>query len=134
MALYRESPISGSTYRRAFHVIMENSLNKLPKVFYIEEDVVILSNNVITTTAVTGPPLGGVVNANGVIELRDVVTKEPTGQYVPASLVYAALYSDYINRAEARDAAEAALLAQSLTVNTSAEVSVVAPDAAVVEE
>lgn len=126
MALYRETPVTGSTYRRAVQVIMENPLNQTPRVLYLEEDVFILSNTV-TTMAVTGAPLGGAVNPAGVIELRDVNTKERTGQFVPASLVYAALYSDYINRAEARDAAAQALLAQAVTGDTNTVV-VDAPD------
>lgn len=105
MSLYAQTPIAnGSTYKRAISIVIDNSLGRPePYVTYNEESVV-LSNNTPIFSRPDGM-LTGTVNLSANIALRDPFTGELTGSELPVVTLYQALYSDYVNRALERDAA-----------------------------
>lgn len=99
---YSETPITGVSRKRAKQTIIDNFLDQPPYITYQEETVATINGEQRQETAGT---VGGLVDPEGVIALRDLDTGELTGDTVPVSLIYAALYSDYLNRAFERDAA-----------------------------
>lgn len=127
MSLYAQENIVGNRYKRAATIVINNPLGGQPTVIYNEEWVV-LHNNVPVFTK-SDAVVSGNINIGDTIALRDLVTGELTGETVPILLVYQALYSDYMNRAIARDQAA---LAQSVTAN-STQVVVSSPEATVTE-
>lgn len=118
MSLYAQNPIAnGVSYKRASSIIISNNLSpSLPVVTYSEE-MVVLSDGVPIFSKPDGMVTGS-VNLAEVIQLRDPATGELTGQVLPVSTLYVALYSDYVNRALQRDAAQQAALAQQLNATT----------------
>lgn len=99
---YNETPIEGVSRKRAKQIIIDNFLEQPPYITYQEETVATINGEQRQETAGT---VGGPVDPEGVIALRDLDTGELTGDTVPIAVVYAALYSDYLNRAKARDEA-----------------------------
>ena len=105
MADYKETTIDGTAWQRAGQIIIENTYNGLPVVQYVEETALKIGEKVYRDRVGI---LQYSVDPLAVIELRDPETLELTGDTIPVALVHQALLSDYINRAEARDAALAA--------------------------
>nr|QMP83775.1 MAG: hypothetical protein [Caudoviricetes sp.] len=101
MADYKETDVSGVAWQRAYQILILNPLGELPTVRYDEEQVINLNDEQIKQPVNT---LGYTVDPLGIIELRDPVTLELTGETIPVALVHQALFSDYINRAQTRDA------------------------------
>ena len=97
---YDEIPIEGVSRKRAKQIIIDNFLDQPQYITYQEETVATLNGKQFQETAGT---VGGAVNPEGVIALRDLDTGELTGDTVPVAMIYAALYSDYLNRAFERD-------------------------------
>jgi hypothetical protein len=97
---YDETPIEGVSRKRAKQIIIDNFLDQPPYITYQEETVAVINSEQHQETAGT---VGGPVDPEGVISLRDLDTGELTGETVPVGLIYAALYSDYLNRAFERD-------------------------------
>jgi hypothetical protein len=98
---YNETPIEGVSRKRARQIIIDNFLDNPPFITYQEETVIVVNGAQRQETSGT---VGGAVNPEGVIALRDLDTGELTGDTVPVAVIYAALYSDYLNRAFERDA------------------------------
>jgi hypothetical protein len=100
MADYKETDVSGVAWQRAYQILILNPLGQAPTVRYDEEQVINLNDGQIKQFVGN---LGYTVDPLGIIELRDPVTLELTGESVPVALVHQALLSDYINRAKERD-------------------------------
>jgi hypothetical protein len=100
MADYKETDVSGVAWQRAYQILILNPLGELPTVRYDEEQVINLNNEQIKQFVGN---LGYTVDPLGIIELRDPETLELTGETIPVATVHEALFSDYINRAMARD-------------------------------
>ena len=100
MINYNETQIAGTAWQRAYKVEFMNELGKVPYVHYMEEKVVDLGNGEYMHKLMGD--LGG--PAAPTIELRDPATGLLTGESISMDVVSVALYSDYINRALARDA------------------------------
>jgi hypothetical protein len=101
MSNYRETTAESTFWRRAYQVVINNPLEEIPKdILFFEEDVVSVDSTVITNKA-------GFIRTNydktAFINLRDPETGEPTGNLIPQSQVYQALYTMYIDAAIARD-------------------------------
>ena len=102
MANYKEVKGSGTSWRRAKQVIINNPLetNTGKQIMFIEEDVVSLDGNVFKKDV-------GFVSTNYnkdyIINLRDPATGERTGTTISQSVIYQALYSLYLDIAENRD-------------------------------
>jgi hypothetical protein len=102
MADYKETTINGKSWDRAQLAIISNHYGQVPTVTYQEERILALDTGNIQR------PLGQLsytIDPLGEIELVDVDTLLPTGETIPVALVHQALFSDYINRAKARDEA-----------------------------
>lgn len=97
---YNETPISGTTRKRAKQIIIDNFLDQPPYITYQEETVASINGEQRQETAGT---VGGAIDPESSIALRDLDTGELTGETVPVGLIYQALYSDYLNRAFERD-------------------------------
>jgi hypothetical protein len=100
MADYKEQTVSGTSWQRAWQITIANTLGGPPSVCYNEESVINLNDGQIRQM------LGSInytVDPEGIIELRDPETLELTGETIPVATVHEALFSDYINRALARD-------------------------------
>ena len=102
MANYKETTGAGVSWRRAKQVIINNPLEATTskQIMFIEEDVVSLENNIFKKDA-------GFVSTNYdkdyLISLRNPETGEKTGTTISQSIIYQALYSLYLDIAEARD-------------------------------
>jgi hypothetical protein len=105
MADYNEQTVSGTAWQRAWQIVIANPLGGIPTVRYDEEQVINLDSEQIRK-AVDGGGIGYTIDPAGTIALRDPETLELTGETVPVALVHQALFSDYINRATARDSQE----------------------------
>ena len=105
MADYKETTIDGTAWQRAGQIVIENTYEGLPVVQYVEESALKIGEQVYRNRVGV---LQYTVDPLAVIELRDPETLELTGDSIPVALVHQALLSDYINRAEERDALMAA--------------------------
>ena len=103
MADYKETTVSGVAWQRAYQILILNPLGQVPTVRYDEESVINLNDDQQIKQVVS--TLGYTIDPEATIELRDPETLELTGESIPVALVHQALFSDYINRAKARDEA-----------------------------
>lgn len=106
MADYKETTVNGKSWDRAQLAIISNHYGQMPTVTYQEERILALDGGNIRQQL---GQLSYDIDLMGVIELVDVETLLPTGETIPVALVHQALFSDYINRAKARDAANSKL-------------------------
>jgi hypothetical protein len=99
---YNESSISGTAYTRCNQVVINNPKGGVPSMAFLEERFIELGADSIAR------PVGAInasFRADGVFQLIDPTTGEPTGTVMTHEQVYAVLYSLYISEALARDAA-----------------------------
>lgn len=105
MADYQESNVSGTMWRRAHKIIINNGYEKTKGIIFRESDAVLLGDKYIET------PAGSVYasltpeTATEQIPLRDPETGADLGQTFTPMQLYAMLYSLYLHQAEERDAA-----------------------------
>lgn len=101
MANYKEQTGSGTSWTRAKQVIINNNYNSTKNILFFEEDIATVGDKVFQSSA-------GMVTAafdpEYLINLRDPQTGEKTGNVIPQSVIYQAIYSLYLDLAEARDA------------------------------
>lgn len=100
MADYKETDVSGVAWQRAQVIIIGNQYQQPQTVTYQEEVLINLNDGTVQQ------PVGSLsytIDPMGEIELRDPATLELTGESIPVALIHQALFSDYINRAMARD-------------------------------
>jgi len=102
MANYKEITGTGTSWRRAKKVIIDNPAHSsLPKTaLFIEEDAVSINEKIISTDAGS---VTAYFNPQDGIELRDPQTGEKTGVIVGQTYLYQLLYSLYMQTAENRD-------------------------------
>ena len=106
MADYQETTIAGKAWKRAWQIVIANTLGGAPMVRYEEEAVINFDDGKQIRQMAGG--FGYTVDPLAEISLVDVETLLPTGETVPVALVHQALFSDYITRAKARDEEQAA--------------------------
>jgi hypothetical protein len=104
MADYKEQTVTGTSWHRAWQILIANPLGGIPTVRYDEEQVINLDSEQIRKS-VEGGGIGYTIDPLAEIKLRDPETLELTGETIPVATVHVALLSDYINRALARDSA-----------------------------
>lgn len=103
MANYKETTGSGTAWKRARQVLISNDLNNPEKtILFFEEDVATIGDKQIKADSRL---IQTVFDPEASISLRDPTTGEYTGNTVSQYLVYQALYSLYLNLAEAQDTA-----------------------------
>ena len=108
---YKETPISGRTWRRAKAVRIDNPYLETPKILFEEEDVVEIGSTLIKTpymqlddpTSPTAGVLGGEFKANGSFPLIDPTTNLPLGVTMTHQELYVAFYSLYAYFTNLRD-------------------------------
>ena len=108
MADYNETTVTGTAWQRAWQITIANTLGGAPLVRYDEEVVINFEDGKRIRQPAQSMGISYQIDPLAEIELRDPETLELTGDTIPVALVHQALLSDYINRAEARDAALAA--------------------------
>lgn len=102
MANYKETTAEGTVWRRAKQVNISNYLEDIPKpIVFMEEDVAVIGQQKFYTNRGT---VQTTYDPEYLINLRDPETGEKTGVVVKQSMIYLALYSLYLDCAEARDA------------------------------
>lgn len=109
--VYQQQTLTGEARQRASVIRIINPVNGAPTIIYEEERIAEVDGQVVQLPLILPinrptpgrPQLGGQIDLASEIPLRDVATGELTGGSVPIALVYQALYSDYLNRAFARD-------------------------------
>ena len=103
MAQYNESTASGTTWTRCDQIVIRNPFAGLEKsATFSEENVAVIGEKILMSRAGF---LNKVFNPSEVIELRDPITGETTGETVTHQELYNILYSLYIQTATARDQA-----------------------------
>lgn len=102
-ANYNESAVSGTTWTRCCRVTCENPLGGMPRVVMSEEDVIVVGTD--TLTRLRMHPLAVTFDPAGSIPLLNPTTGEAVGSSMSHEVLFAALYSLYMQAAAARDAA-----------------------------
>ena len=105
MADYNETTVTGTAWQRAWQITIANTLGGAPLVRYDEEVVINFEDGKRIRQPAQSMGISYQVDPLAVIELRDPETLELTGDTIPVALVHQALFSDYVNRAKARDEA-----------------------------
>lgn len=105
MADYKAANVAGTSWQRCFAISISNPHNGFPSVAYSEEKVIDLGNGDFVKRSVELPQLVTPFDSATVIPLRDPATGELTGQTTTMGVVYATLYSAYMDAALKRDAA-----------------------------
>ena len=101
MANYQETTGSGTSWKRARQVIVNNNYEGSKNILFFEEDIAELGGKIFRSEA---GMVATLFDPEYIINLRDPETGERTGNVVLQSLVYQALYSLYLDLAEQRDA------------------------------
>ena len=102
MSNYKETTVTGTSYKRCNQVLIINRLGATPTVKFDEQAVITLD----TETIVKGAgEIDLVFDQSQAVPLRDPVTGDLTGEQTTYGDIYATLYSAYIAAALARDAA-----------------------------
>lgn len=101
---YQHSTVAGESWVRAKRIVIENELGKSPKIKFVEEKVVNTDN---------GDKFSkdkGVLDVNAtdelmteMVEIKDPVTGEPTGESVSFGHIYTLLKSTYLHFSHLRD-------------------------------
>jgi hypothetical protein len=102
MPNYKEQAVTGTAWRRARMVQINNESNSVPTVTFVEEEITDLGGVVVHTDVEN---LSDDYSQNREIALLDPETFEPSGQTISEGLIYLALFSKYMALAAARDAA-----------------------------
>jgi hypothetical protein len=100
MANYKEQTGSGTSWTRAKQVIINNEYAGNKNITFFEENIAQLGDKIFKTESGI---LSTRFDPEYLISLRNPETGEKTGNVILQSLVYQALYSLYLDLAEARD-------------------------------
>ncbi len=101
MADYKETTLEGTAYTRCDSVLLSNPKDGLPGVAFHEQRYYNLDGEVVVRDMGSLPVS---YDPAGVIQLRNPATGELVGQTMSHDVLYAAMYSLYIQSALARDA------------------------------
>lgn len=104
MALYKETPITGTSYQRAFEARFSNPLNAPPSVEFMEERVRLVDADTILRESV-GSVSETMTDPAATFSLVDPVTLEPTQTTMTYGQIYLAAVSLYLHLANIRDTA-----------------------------
>lgn len=99
--LYQETQVTGSRYRRAKYVNINNSKGQVPQISFEEERITVLDDGKSFSESVGS--LSTAFDATSIIPLLDPETGEDTGNTMTQAEVFQALYSLYFKLAAERD-------------------------------
>lgn len=100
---YRETEILAQAWRRASQVWIDNPLNGVPSITFVEQDVLSAEDTITKREAGSLP---AVFDPPTVFQLRNPVTGEELGQTSTHQDLFVLLYSLYIDLAVKRDQAQ----------------------------
>lgn len=104
MPNYNESNISGTKWRRARSVVIDNTYGRPPIIAFSEEDIVSFDNSTMAQGMPPEvPPLRVLFNPSSIIDLIDPDTGNPLGTTITHMELYTALNSLYRQLAATRD-------------------------------
>lgn len=103
---YKQTEGSATKWRRASQIHIDNSRNAIPRIFFHEEDVLVLGTDEYHTPV--GSPVVGVFDPAGEIPLYNPLDGTPLGVSSTQQEFMVILYSLYMQLALQRDADEAA--------------------------
>jgi len=109
MANYKEDSFVGNSWIRCGSISIENRLNQTPQITFTEEEVLDLGVNQIVRPIT--PSLVSAFNPSKIINIRNPITNELTGQVSTYGEAYVLLSSAYYDMAYNRDAAALAYAA-----------------------
>jgi hypothetical protein len=101
MINYKESTVAGSVYQRCRYVQIDNTLNAVPKMYCLEEEVIIIPDREPMRRDVSSIDL--IFDPTSAIELINPETGEKLGSTVTHKELYVILHSLYIQAAANRD-------------------------------
>lgn len=101
MANYKEAQITGTTWKRAKSLNIQNPINGVPSISFMEEDAVNIGDRTIVGGETFG--LSASFDAASTFALVDPATGEPTGAVMTQGELEAALHSLYLDLAVKRD-------------------------------
>lgn len=102
---YRQESTTATKWRRGSGVRVYNPLNAAPSIHFTEEDVVQIGTSTVISEAPNDGMMVRAFSPTGEIPMRNPETGELTGSTVSHQMLYAILYSLYMETALARDAA-----------------------------
>ena len=97
---YQESQVSGTTWRRARRVVIDNPFQGQPQVIFAEEKIAMLDGEVIKSALGT---LTLDFDPEKTIDLLNPQTGEPVGASMNYGEIYAIIFSAYMAAANERD-------------------------------
>jgi hypothetical protein len=101
MPNYKETLLQGTKYQRACRITIDNPLDQTPSVTFIEEEVILNSDNtrshkIIGSLSMTFDP-------NEIVTIIDPITNLPTDKKYPTLIAQLIIYSMYWKKALERD-------------------------------
>lgn len=102
MPNYQESTVTGTQWRRACRVVIENPLNAMQSIKFVEEDAISLGVAVHTSICAN---LDAPFDSAATFPILDPTTDLPVGRDATHGEIYGLLYSLYMHLAKERDAA-----------------------------
>lgn len=93
MPNYKQNAVTGETYQRANQVVVDNPLGGTPRISFLEQEVITLSDGRVILNQVPG--CGIDFNAGDTFPLVDPATDLPTGESVTHADLQTMIYSLY---------------------------------------
>lgn len=93
MPNYKQNAVTGETYQRANQVIVDNPLGGTPRISFLEQEVITLSDGRVIFNAVPG--VGIDFHAEDTFPVVDPSTDIPTGAVATHADLQAMIYSLY---------------------------------------
>lgn len=104
MANYKETTGQATAWKRCKLVTINNDYSGTKRLMFVEEDIIKLDDKYASKD---GRLLFTNYDSQKLITLRDPSSGEATGEVISEELIYKALYSLYIELAQAKDLSEA---------------------------
>ena len=101
MSDYKESTVAGTSWQRACRVVVENPLNGVPSIMFVEEQAINMGTEIITRPVAN---LSCSFDPVATFPALDPETNLPVGRDITHGEVYGLLYSLYMDLAKKRDA------------------------------
>lgn len=100
MADYRETNLTGVSWRRCYQVRISNPYKQLPSVDFLEQDIAEIGGRQVD---LGGTSVQVKFDPNREFDILDPTTLLPTGQKLTYQIMYGLILSAYIDAAKERD-------------------------------
>lgn len=98
---YKQTAVSGTSYRRAKTVKIDSPINGTPSLFFVEEQVTTLATGEILSKEVDQLMVN--YDPLSIVPILDTTTALSTGVTITHAQIYQYLYSVYMDAAKKRD-------------------------------